>query len=72
MGVALYTRVSTDDQNPETQLQELQDWAESRGHTVVSQFSDVASGARRRAMGIGNTWEKAANELPEHCDKAQR
>lgn len=46
--VALYWRVSTDTQESDNQLLELRQWAEGQGHTVVSEYVDVASGARRR------------------------
>ena len=46
--VALYCRVSTDTQESDNQLLELRRWAESQGHAVVSEYVDVASGARRR------------------------
>ena len=46
--VALYCRVSTDTQESDNQLLELRRWAESQGHIVVSEYVDVASGARRR------------------------
>ena len=46
--VALYCRVSTDTQESDNQLLELRKWAVALGHTVVSEYVDVASGARRR------------------------
>lgn len=48
MKVCLYTRVSTDSQDAENQVQALREWAERQGHTVVQEYQDVASGARRR------------------------
>ena len=46
--VCLYTRVSTDSQDAMNQVMELRAWAERQGHTVVQEYQDVASGARRR------------------------
>jgi len=46
--IALYTRVSTGDQDAANQVLELRAWAERQGHTVVAEYQDVASGARRR------------------------
>ena len=48
MRIAIYTRVSTLDQDVENQLIELRAWADSHGHAVVAEYQDVASGARRR------------------------
>jgi DNA invertase Pin-like site-specific DNA recombinase len=47
--VALYVRVSTDDQTTDTQKQELEAWAERAGHVVVHVFEDHGiSGAKGR------------------------
>ena len=46
--VAIYTRVSTDDQDAENQARQLREWAKSEGHKIVAEHSDVASGARHR------------------------
>jgi DNA invertase Pin-like site-specific DNA recombinase len=47
--VAIYARVSTDQQTTENQLAELRTWAERAGHEVVGEFVDHAiSGANGR------------------------
>src|SRR6516225_7938303 len=47
--VAIYVRVSTDNQNSKRQRQELEAWAERAGHTVVKVFEDQGiSGAKGR------------------------
>jgi DNA invertase Pin-like site-specific DNA recombinase len=47
--VALYVRVSTDDQTTAPQKAELQAWAERAGHIVVEVFEDAGiSGAKNR------------------------
>jgi DNA invertase Pin-like site-specific DNA recombinase len=47
--IAIYTRVSTDGQSVENQLQELRTMAERHGWTVVAEFSDAGiSGAKGR------------------------
>jgi DNA invertase Pin-like site-specific DNA recombinase len=47
--VALYVRVSTDDQTVDNQLRDLQTWAERCGHTIVRVFEDSGiSGATGR------------------------
>ena len=46
--VAIYARVSTDEQSPLNQIGELRHWAEAQDYRVVEQYVDVVSGARRR------------------------
>jgi DNA invertase Pin-like site-specific DNA recombinase len=38
--VALYARVSTDQQTVDNQLHELRAWAERGGHEVVKEYTD--------------------------------
>jgi DNA invertase Pin-like site-specific DNA recombinase len=49
---ALYMRVSTLDQHPETQLHDLEQMAAQRGYTVVQQYTDRISGAKARRPGL--------------------
>ena len=50
---ALYTRVSTLDQHPETQLLELRAMAKQRGLEVVNEYTDLGvSGARVKRPGL--------------------
>lgn len=44
MNVAIYSRVSTKDQDPSTQLHDLRCFAEAQGWTVVYEYIDVQSG----------------------------
>ncbi len=46
--VAIYTRVSTDGQDPDNQVDQLRRWAAQEGNQIVAEYQDVASGARRR------------------------
>ncbi len=48
MKLALYTRVSTDLQDATNQVLELKAWAKRQGHTIVAEYQDIMSGARRR------------------------
>lgn len=48
MRLAIYTRVSTDEQDAANQVLELHQWAQAKGHIIVAEYQDVASGARRR------------------------
>jgi DNA invertase Pin-like site-specific DNA recombinase len=49
---ALYLRVSTLDQHPETQLYDLRQMAQQRGYQIVEQYTDTLSGARARRPGL--------------------
>ena len=50
--VALYTRVSTADQNCQLQLRELHDHAVRQGWQVVETYQDVMSGAKAQRPGL--------------------
>lgn len=49
---ALYMRVSTLDQHPETQLYDLRQMAAQRGYQIVEEYTDTISGARARRPGL--------------------
>ena len=49
---ALYMRVSTLDQHPETQLYDLRQMAQQRGYEIVEEYTDRVSGARARRPGL--------------------
>ena len=49
---ALYLRVSTLDQHPETQLHDLRQMAAQRGLEIVQEYSDRVSGAKARRPGL--------------------
>jgi DNA invertase Pin-like site-specific DNA recombinase len=49
---ALYMRVSTLDQHPETQLLDLRQMAQQRGYEIVQEFTDRISGAKARRPGL--------------------
>ena len=48
----LYSRVSTGEQNLETQLLDLRELAKQRGLEVVREYTDVISGAKSRRPGL--------------------
>ena len=50
--VALYLRVSTLDQHPETQLYDLRGLAAQRGFEIVGEYTDRISGARSKRPGL--------------------
>ena len=49
---ALYMRVSTLDQHPETQLLDLRQMAAQRGYEIVEEYTDRISGAKARRSGL--------------------
>jgi DNA invertase Pin-like site-specific DNA recombinase len=49
---ALYMRVSTLDQHPETQLHDLRHMAVQRGYQIVHEYTDRMSGAKARRPGL--------------------
>jgi DNA invertase Pin-like site-specific DNA recombinase len=49
---AVYTRVSTLDQHPETQLHDLHQMAAQRGYEIVQEYVDRISGAKARRPGL--------------------
>lgn len=50
--VALYMRVSTVDQHPETQLHDLRQMATQRGLQIVAEYTDKISGVKARRPGL--------------------
>jgi len=52
MRAALYTRVSTVDPHPETQLLDLRQMAAQRGYEIVQEYTDRISGAKARRPGL--------------------
>ena len=49
---ALYMRVSTIDQHPETQLHDLRGLAAQRGFEIVNEYTDKISGAKAKRPGL--------------------
>jgi len=49
---AIYLRVSTLDQHPETQLYDLRNLASQRGFAVVQEYTDKISGAKAKRPGL--------------------
>jgi len=50
--VVLYTRVSSIDQHPETQLCDLRPLAKARGYEIVGEYTDTISGAKAKRPGL--------------------
>jgi DNA invertase Pin-like site-specific DNA recombinase len=49
---AIYARVSTSDQHPETQLYDLREMAKQRGYEIVHEYTDTISGAKSKRPGL--------------------
>ena len=49
---ALYSRVSTYDQNPQTQILDLRQMAAQRGYTIVKEYTDKISGVKAKRPGL--------------------
>jgi DNA invertase Pin-like site-specific DNA recombinase len=52
MRAAIYTRVSTSDQNTELQLREIHDYASRQGWEIVETYQDTTSGAKASRPGL--------------------
>jgi DNA invertase Pin-like site-specific DNA recombinase len=52
MKATIYTRVSTDKQTDDSQLNELRDYCQRRGWTGVSEYRDIISGAKFTRQGL--------------------
>jgi DNA invertase Pin-like site-specific DNA recombinase len=49
---ALYMRVSTVDQHPETQLVDLRRMAAQRGYQIINEYTDRLSGTKTKRPGL--------------------
>ena len=49
---ALYLRVSSIDQHPETQLHDLRQMAAQRGYEIVAEYTDKISGTKAKRPGL--------------------
>ena len=56
---ALYMRVSTVDQHPETQLLDLRQLAAQRGFEIVAEYTDRISGVKARRPGLDQMMREA-------------
>jgi DNA invertase Pin-like site-specific DNA recombinase len=56
---ALYLRVSSVDQHPETQLHDLRQLAAQRGYQIIQEYTDRISGVKARRPGLGDLMRDA-------------
>ena len=54
--VALYTRVSTSEQDPDVQLRQLREYAGHRGFEIVAELEDRISGAKEKRPSLDELW----------------
>src|SRR6266542_5171531 len=52
MKIAIYTRVSTDKQTHDSQLNELREYCRRRGWSGVAEYADVITGAKFTRQGL--------------------
>ena len=52
MRAAIYTRVSTTDQNSDLQLREIREYADRQGWQIADTYQDIASGAKASRPGL--------------------
>jgi DNA invertase Pin-like site-specific DNA recombinase len=57
---AIYTRVSTADQNPELQLRDLEEYATRQGWEIIETYQDIISGAKASRPGLARLMADAA------------
>jgi len=59
---ALYCRVSTADQHPESQLYDLREMARQRGYEIVCEYKDTICGAKSKRPGLDKLLEDARRQ----------
>src|SRR5579862_3278725 len=59
MKAALYMRVSSVDQHPETQAHDLRQMAAQRGYEIVQEYTDRISGTKAKRPGLGDLMRDA-------------
>jgi len=74
---ALYLRVSTIDQHPETQLYDLRQMAAQRGYEIVQEYTDRISGVKARRPALDTMMRDARRSrfdavLVWACDRIAR
>jgi DNA invertase Pin-like site-specific DNA recombinase len=54
--VILYTRVSTQDQDPDVQLHRLREYSGHRGFRIVAELEDRVSGSKEKRPSLDELW----------------
>ena len=63
MHLAIYARVSKEDQHPENQILELENYAKDRGYEIFKVYVDIISGAKDSRPALNNLIMDARNPL---------
>ena len=63
---AIYMRVSTVDQHPETQLLDLRQMAAQRGYEIVHEYTDRISGTKAKRPGLDEMM-RGCSPRPVRC-----
>ena len=58
MKVAIYTRLSTNDQNPEAQLQELRQYVQQRGFLLHNEYMDCITGSSEKRKSQNKAYQE--------------
>jgi DNA invertase Pin-like site-specific DNA recombinase len=57
--VAIYTRVSTDEQKTDLQLMDLKEYVRKRGYTIYNIYEDIISGAAKERQALDQLMDDA-------------
>jgi len=57
--IALYTRVSTDEQKTDLQVMDLKEYVQKRGYTIYNIYEDVISGAAKERKALDQLMDDA-------------
>jgi DNA invertase Pin-like site-specific DNA recombinase len=57
--VALYTRVSTDEQKTDMQLMDLKEYVNRRGYDIFNLYEDIISGATKERKALDQLMDDA-------------
>lgn len=68
---AIYARVSSTDQNPEAQLNELREYASKRGFEIYKEYVDYVTGDFKKRKNSKKQKDQAYLELMEDARKRQ-
>ena len=57
--VAIYTRVSTDEQKTDLQLMDLKEYVQRRGYEIYNYYEDIVSGAAKERKALDQLFQDA-------------
>lgn len=62
MKVAIYCRVSTEEQDPKNQEKDLREFCKNRDHTIIKVYTDVISGSKDSRPALNRLMQEAYNK----------